>query len=68
MEGLDYLETFAPTCKPETFRILLQLSAEQEHVMQNFDVETVFLLSLIEEEVHQEQPQKFVKHDQMEAK
>ena len=25
VEGLDYFETFAPTCKPETFRILLQL-------------------------------------------
>ena len=36
VEGLDYFETFAPTCKPETFRILLQLSAEQGHVMHLF--------------------------------
>ena len=28
MEGLDYFETFALSCKPETFRILLQLSAK----------------------------------------
>ena len=61
VEGLDYFETFAPTCKPETFRILLQLSAKQGHVMHQFDVKTAFLHSPIEEEVYLEQPQEFVK-------
>ena len=61
VEGLDYFETFAPTCKPATFRILLQLSAKQGHVMHQFDVKTVFLHSPIEEEVHLEQPHEFVK-------
>ena len=60
-EGLVYFETFAPTCKPETFRILLQLSAKQGHVMHQFDVKTAFLHSPIEEEVYLEQPQEFVK-------
>ena len=32
VEGLDYFETSAPTCKPVTFRILLQLSAKQAGV------------------------------------
>ena len=53
VEGLDYFETFAPTCKPEAFRILHQLSAKQVHVMHQFDVKTAFLHSPIEE---------FVKH------
>ena len=61
VEGLDYFETFAPTCKPETFRILLQLSAKQGHVIHQFDVKTAFLHSPIEEEVNLEQPQEFVK-------
>ena len=61
VEGLDYLEAFVPTCKPETFRILLQLSAKQGHVMHQFDVKTAFLHSPIEEEVYLEQPQEFVK-------
>ena len=61
VEGLDYFETFAPTCKPETFRILLQLSAKQGHVMHQFDVKTAFLHSTIVEEVYLEQPQEFVK-------
>ena len=61
VEGLDYFETLAPTCKPETFTILLQLSAKQGHVMHQFDVKTAFLHSPIEEEVYLEQPQEFVK-------
>ena len=61
MEGLDYFETFAPNGKPETFKILLQLSAKQGHVMHHFDVKTAFLHSPIEEEVYLEQPQEFVK-------
>ena len=52
MEGLDYFETFAPTCKPETYRILLQLSAKQGHVMHQFDVKTASLHSQMEEELY----------------
>ena len=61
VEGLDYFETFAPNCKPETFRILLQLSAKQGHVMHQFDVETAFLHSPIQEKVYLEQPKEFLK-------
>ena len=61
VERLDYFETFAPTCKPETFRILLQLSANQSYVMHQFDDKTAFLHSPIEREVYLEQPQEFVK-------
>ena len=45
VEGLDYFDTFARTCKSETFRILLQLSAKEGHVMHQFDVKTAFLQS-----------------------
>ena len=55
VEGLDYFETFAPTCKPETFRSVLQLSTKQGYVMHQSDVRTVFLHSPIEEEVYREQ-------------
>ena len=61
VEGLDYFDTFLPTFKPETFRVLLQLSAKQGHVMHQFDVKRTFLHSPIEEEVYLEQPQDFVK-------
>ena len=45
VEDLDYFETFAPTCKPETFKILLQLSAKKFYVMHQFDVKTVSALT-----------------------
>ena len=60
-EGLNCFETFAPNCKPETFRILIQISAKQGHVMHHFDVKTAFMHSSIEEEVYLKQPQEFVK-------
>ena len=61
VEGMDYFETFAPTCKPETFRILLQLSAKQGYVMHQFDVKSTFLHSPMEEKVYLEQSQEFLK-------
>ena len=43
VDGLDYFEAFAPTCKPETFRILFQLSAKQGYMVHESDVKTAFL-------------------------
>ena len=68
VERTDYFETFAPICTPETFRILLQLSAKQGHVMHRFDVRTSFLHSPIEEKVCLEQPQEMVKQRSDEEK
>ena len=61
VERLDYFESFAPTCKPKTFKILLQLSSVRGHVMQQFDVNTAFLHSPIEGEVYLDQPHEFIK-------
>ena len=68
VDGLDYFETFVPTCKPETFRILLQLSAKQACLMPKLDVKTVFLHSPIEKGVYLEQPQQFLKQGSDEGK
>ena len=68
VEGLDYVETFATICKPETFSLLLQLSAKQGDVMHQCDVKTAFLHSPIEGEVTLEQPQEFVKQGSDEEK
>ena len=66
-EGLDYFSTFASTCKPKTFRIPFQLSSKQGYVLHQFDDKKILLHSPIEEEVYLEQPQEFVKKDQMEG-
>ena len=48
VEGLDYFQTSAPNCKPETFRILHSISVNQGQVMHQFDVKTAFSYPLIE--------------------
>ena len=62
VEGLKYFETFAPTCEPETFRILIQISANQDRAMHQFNVKTVLLYSK-EEKVYLKQQQEFVKQE-----
>ena len=56
MEGLDFNETFAPTCKPETKRILLVLGAQDNLVFQQMDAKSAFLNSSLAEVVYMEQP------------
>ena len=59
VEGLDFHETFAPTCKPETLRLILALAPQQELHLNQMDVKSAYLHSSIEEEVYLEQPEGF---------
>ena len=61
VEGLDFFDTYAPTCKPETFRILLATAAQKDLQLGQMDVKSAYLHSNIEEEIYLEQPQGFVK-------
>ena len=56
VERLDSFGTFAPTCKPKTFKILFQLSTTQGNVMHQFGLKKALLHPPIEEEVYLEQP------------
>ena len=61
VEGLDYFETYAPTCKPETFRTLLAIATQKDLELGQMDVKSAYLHSAIEEEIYLEQPLGFVK-------
>ena len=61
VEGLDFFDTYAPTCEPETFRILLATAAQKDLQLGQMDVKSAYLHSNIEEEIYLEQPQGFVK-------
>ena len=61
VEGLDFFETYAPTCKPETFRTLLAVATQKGLELRQMDVKSAYLHSEIEEEIYLEQPQGFVK-------
>ena len=52
-------ETFAPTCKPETKRILLALVAQDDLVFHQMDVKSAFLNSSLVETMYMEQPEVF---------
>ena len=50
-----------PTCKPETFRILLGTAAQKDMQLGQMDVKSAYLHSNIEEEIYLEQLEGFVK-------
>ena len=61
VEGLDYFETYTPTCKPETFRTLLAIATQKDLELGQMDVKSAYLHSATEEEIYLDQPQGFVK-------
>ena len=63
IEGIKYSDTFAPTSKPETFKILLALSAIENFFLKQMDVKAAYLHPKINEEVYLEQPKGFEKLD-----
>ena len=63
IEGIEYSDTFAPTSRPETFKIVLALSAIENFFLKQMDVKAGYLHHKIEEEVYLEQPKGFEKID-----
>ena len=63
IEGIEYSDTFAPTSKPETFKILLALSAIENFFLKQMDVKAAYLHPKIDKEVYLEQPKGFEKLD-----
>lgn len=61
VEGLDFFETYAPTCKPETFRTLLAVAAQKDLHLGQMNVKSAYLHSPIEEEIYLEQPEGVTK-------
>ena len=59
IEGLDYHETFAPTSKPETIRLILSLAAQEGATLWLMDVKSAFLQASVDEEIYVDQPPGF---------
>ena len=57
MEGLDFNETFAPTCRPETKKILLALGEQDGIILHQMNIKSAFLNFPLAETMYMEQPQ-----------
>jgi hypothetical protein len=49
--GIDYCETYAPTCSYRTLRMMLAVAARGNLELRQFDIRTAFLNGHLEEEV-----------------
>ena len=58
-EGVDYIETFAPTTKWGTIRTLFSIAAQKGWKIHHMDVKTAFLNGDLKEDVYMDQPEGF---------
>lgn len=66
--GVDFLETFAPVSKYESFRLLLAISAKLNLTVHQMDVKTAFLNSEMDTEIYMTQPHGYVGDPQLVCK
>jgi hypothetical protein len=59
LEGIDFTETFAPTLRFKSLRLLLALAAARNWELAHMDVQTAFLNADMKEEVYMEQPEGY---------
>ena len=57
--GLDYFDTFSPTAKMSSIRLMMQIAAENGLVIHQLDVRTAFLNAPIDCEIFVQQPKGF---------
>ena len=50
-KGIDYSETFAPTCREDTLKIMLSLAVKCKWQLKQMDVGSAFTNATLEEEV-----------------
>lgn len=57
IKGIDYEETFSPTVRYDSIRILLSIAAREKFEIQQFDVKTAFLYGELVEDIYMELPE-----------
>ncbi|CAI7748486.1 unnamed protein product [Closterium sp. NIES-53] len=58
-QGVDYFQTFSPTPKMTTLRVLLHVAAERDYELHSLDFSTAFLQGSLHEEIWLRRPPRF---------
>ncbi|CAI7833719.1 unnamed protein product [Closterium sp. NIES-53] len=58
-QGVDYFQTFSPTPKMTTLRVLLHVAAQRDYVLHSLDFSTAFLQGSLHEEIWLRRPPGF---------
>ncbi|CAI7856414.1 unnamed protein product, partial [Closterium sp. NIES-53] len=60
-QGVDYFQTFSPTPKMTTLRVLLHVAAQRDYELNSLDFSTAFLQGSLHEEIWLHQPPGFTR-------
>ncbi|CAI7816151.1 unnamed protein product [Closterium sp. NIES-53] len=58
-QGVDYIQTFSPTTKMTTLRVLLHVAAQRDYELHSLDFSTAFLQGSLHEEIWLRRPPGF---------
>ncbi|CAI7876681.1 unnamed protein product, partial [Closterium sp. NIES-53] len=58
-QGVDYFQTFSPTLKMTTLRVLLHVAAQRDYELHSLDFSTAFLQGSLHEEIWLRRPRGF---------
>ncbi|CAI7768451.1 unnamed protein product [Closterium sp. NIES-53] len=61
-KGVDFFQTFTPTPKMTTLRVLLHIAAQRDYKLHSLDFSTAFLHGSLHEEPSSADPSVFVRH------
>ena len=64
VEGRDFHETYSPTAKMSTIRIVLSLAVQNRYQLRQLDIKTAYLNAKLDEEILMKQPEGFEKFDE----
>ena len=64
VEGRDFHETYSPTAKMSTIRIVLSLAVQNRYQLRKLDIKTAYLNAKLDEELLMNKPEGFEKFDE----
>ena len=60
VKGLDYLDSFAPVVRLDSFRVIIAIAAGRDLEIIQIDVKTAFLNGRVDEEIYIAQPEGYI--------